>query len=150
MYDALNSRNIIVYSDGNNRLLLGDSNSSTDIYLKGSRLADFVVEQGTQGDWTYRKWNSGFAECWQNISVTPTTVNGNNSIAITLPFTFANTAYNVTITPAKASMYVDKWGDSATNGTITHTTTSFTMAYNYAFSTAYNVSFNIVVNGKWK
>lgn len=26
--------------------------------------ADYIVEQGTSGDWTYRKWNSGIAECW--------------------------------------------------------------------------------------
>lgn len=25
---------------------------------------DFVVEEGTSGIWTYRKWNSGIAECW--------------------------------------------------------------------------------------
>lgn len=118
--------------------------------LDSGNTADYVVEQGTQGDWTYRKWNSGFAECWRNISVTPGNVNSTNSITMTLPFTFANTNYNVTITPAKASMYVDRWGDSATNGTITHTTTGFTMAYNYAYGTAYNVSFNIVVNGRWK
>ena len=26
--------------------------------------ADYVVEQGISGIWTYRKWNSGIAECW--------------------------------------------------------------------------------------
>lgn len=25
---------------------------------------DYIVEQGTSGVWTYRKWNSGIAECW--------------------------------------------------------------------------------------
>lgn len=25
---------------------------------------DYVVEQGTSGIWTYRKWASGIAECW--------------------------------------------------------------------------------------
>lgn len=25
---------------------------------------DYIVEQGTDGIWTYRKWNSGVAECW--------------------------------------------------------------------------------------
>lgn len=118
--------------------------------LDSSNTADYVVEQGTQGDWTYRKWNNGFAECWRNVSVTPSTVNGTNSISMSLPFTFANTDYNVTITPAKAAMYIDRWGDCATNGAITHTITNFTMAYNYAFGTAYAVSFNVVVNGRWK
>lgn len=26
--------------------------------------ADYVIEQGTSGIWTYRKWNSGVSECW--------------------------------------------------------------------------------------
>lgn len=26
--------------------------------------ADYIVEEGTSGIWTYRKWNSGIAECW--------------------------------------------------------------------------------------
>lgn len=25
---------------------------------------DYIIEQGTDGIWTYRKWNSGVAECW--------------------------------------------------------------------------------------
>ena len=25
---------------------------------------DWIVEEGTSGIWTYRKWNSGIAECW--------------------------------------------------------------------------------------
>ena len=27
---------------------------------------DYVIEEGTSGIWTYRKWNSGVAECWGN------------------------------------------------------------------------------------
>lgn len=30
----------------------------------GVTVADYIVEQGTSGIWTYRKWNSGIAECW--------------------------------------------------------------------------------------
>lgn len=30
----------------------------------GQSTADYIVEQGTSGIWTYRKWNSGIAECW--------------------------------------------------------------------------------------
>lgn len=29
-----------------------------------ANLIDFVEEQGASGVWTYRKWHSGFAECW--------------------------------------------------------------------------------------
>ena len=31
---------------------------------------DYIVEQGTDGMWTYRKWNSGVAECWGNATET--------------------------------------------------------------------------------
>lgn len=29
---------------------------------------DYVIAQGRSGIWTYRKWNSGFAECWCSAS----------------------------------------------------------------------------------
>ena len=32
---------------------------------------DYIVEQGTSGIWTYRKWNSGIAECWGTKTVAP-------------------------------------------------------------------------------
>lgn len=35
-----------------------------DIYPQNVKMTDFVVEQGTSGIWTYRKWHSGIAECW--------------------------------------------------------------------------------------
>lgn len=38
----------------------------------GSGTADRVIEQGTSGIWTYRKWESGIAECWGVITWTVT------------------------------------------------------------------------------
>lgn len=35
-----------------------------DIAYKLGLISDYVVEWGTSGIWTYRKWNSGIAECW--------------------------------------------------------------------------------------
>ena len=32
-------------------------------------MADYIVAQGTSGIWTYRKWNSGIAECWTTSSI---------------------------------------------------------------------------------
>jgi hypothetical protein len=34
--------------------------------LKALEELDAIVEQGTSGIWTYRKWKSGIAECWGN------------------------------------------------------------------------------------
>ena len=33
---------------------------------------DYIVEHGTSGIWTYRKWASGVAECWGKITQTVT------------------------------------------------------------------------------
>ena len=33
-----------------------------------STAVDYIVEQGTSGGWTYRKWNSGIIECYISIS----------------------------------------------------------------------------------
>lgn len=40
-----------------------------DVYFKGSVMADFVIQQSTSGNWTYRKWYSGVAECWGNFTI---------------------------------------------------------------------------------
>lgn len=38
---------------------------------------DYVVEEGTDGIWTYRKWNSGIAECWGRVTVASRTYTAN-------------------------------------------------------------------------
>ena len=44
---------------------------------------DYIVDEGTSGDSTYRKWNSGLAECWG------TATNGSNgACSVTFPLTF--------------------------------------------------------------
>jgi hypothetical protein len=34
------------------------------IDAQGANLVDYVVAEGVEGIWTWRKWNSGAAECW--------------------------------------------------------------------------------------
>lgn len=41
-----------------------------EICYRLNLIADYVVEQGISGNWTYRKWNSGVSECWGRHSVT--------------------------------------------------------------------------------
>lgn len=36
--------------------------------LDASALADYVIEEGTQSNWEYRKWNSGKVEAWRTIT----------------------------------------------------------------------------------
>lgn len=51
-------------------------------------LADYIVEEGTNGIWTYRKWDSGIAECWGRFRVvmelTSTGITGINKGMATL------------------------------------------------------------------
>ena len=46
---------------------VGDSTSSGS---GGGSGTDYVVEEGTEGIWSYRVWNSGFAEAWGTKSFT--------------------------------------------------------------------------------
>lgn len=41
-----------------------------DLYIKNTKMTDFVVEQGTDNSWTYRKWNSGNFEAWRYYQAT--------------------------------------------------------------------------------
>lgn len=64
--------------------------------VNGTAVADFIVDQGTDGMWVYRKWNSGIAECWGRSTVSgaftssvfgsATAYYSNN--VLTFPFTF--------------------------------------------------------------
>lgn len=52
----------------------GTGATSREGALMSFGIEDYIVEQGTSGIWTYRKWNSGIAECWgettKNFSIT--------------------------------------------------------------------------------
>ena len=67
-----------------------------DLKLKGHKIADFSVEQGTSGIWTYKKFADGTAECWckTKINVTPSGQWGqswnSNTIEMELPFEMEN------------------------------------------------------------
>ena len=51
---------------------------------------DFVVERGTSGIWTWKKWYSGDVECWGIQS---------NSISFTVPSGISNMGYSsITVT----------------------------------------------------
>lgn len=59
---------------------------------------DYIVEQGESDGWFYRKWNSGFAECWKiyygyGITSAKNNYSGfyySETISVNFPFTFSN------------------------------------------------------------
>lgn len=58
--------------------------------------SDFVIESGTSGGWTYKKWKGGTYQAFGSFEVTPTssTVNSTlyrtNNMTIALPFTISS------------------------------------------------------------
>ena len=54
--------------------LSGECVYAGQLLVDNQDVVDHVVEQGTSGIWTYRKWYSGLAECWGSKDATPTTM----------------------------------------------------------------------------
>ena len=100
----------------------------------GQQAADFVVEQGTSGIWTYRKWNSGIAECWGRTSISSLTTN------VALPFTLANTTYETQVTLINNS-------NNATNITAI---TSYASSISIGVNTVPSGGARLFVIGRWK
>lgn len=125
---------------------------------QGSNIADFVVEEDTETIsgvvWTYRKWNSGIAECWSNhIALT---VNFAQNIETNL----YTTGYTYAVTYPSIFTSVDSLICSAshgvTNGWVTCTAGSLssgTVATSWlGWNSGGNqsVKLNVSLKGKWK
>lgn len=96
---------------------------------------DYIVEEGTSGNWTYRKWNSGIVEFWgrQDLTV-PSGWSSDGALPITFPFTVkAINGWNVT----EMSYRVDRIylnGMTTTNCQAnTHSAAAGTFGFNFQF-----------------
>lgn len=106
------------------------------VSLGNDSLADYIVEQGTSGIWTYRKWNSGVAECWGLHSKTISGVSGSTPFSgycfafgsISFPTSFFNATPVVSVAGQVASNYM-------------------CVCYNSASSTGVNVELQSNVSG---
>lgn len=70
--DLINVLEEVVNLDGTDLSQEEINNFVEDLYVTGIQAADYVIEQGQEGIWTYRKWNSGISECWGTHSWTIT------------------------------------------------------------------------------
>lgn len=134
-----------------------DFNFNVDVKINNEPIADFVVEQGTSGNWSYRKWNSGIAECWARIAVN-TAVNtawGNLYVSgslsatnLAFPFTFkAIPMINVNLSGSGSGAFLIASGSSSSSTT---NTGGYEIARGSASSTATNYGVNYDVKGRWK
>lgn len=74
-----------------------DFNFNVPVSFNSAVMNDFIVDQGIESDWFYRKWNSGIAECWRlyydTTNASATYYNGfyySPTITVPFPFTFTN------------------------------------------------------------
>lgn len=120
--------------------------------------ADYIVEQGTSGIWTYRKWNSGIAECWGNENIT---FNGfqqwgslYETTASKRSLTYPNNLFvstpicNMQISGGYYGLLLEVYGGNGSKDT----TPSFAGTRPNAPSLSETTSHNILVHaiGKWK
>ena len=123
------------------------------VKIQDQWIADFVVEQGTDGMWTYRKWQSGIAEAWGETTVTVATQTayGNgfysgNVMSVDLP-------YGLFTARPQATICVFNTSDAQIYFASLSVARVATLHYSIA-STKSNASANIDVSfrvsGKWK
>lgn len=66
---------------------------------------DFIVSQGTQDVWRYRRWNSGLSELWCSVSLSQMTLTlpTHRAISVEFPFTFKNIPFGLVSTSSSVS-----------------------------------------------
>ena len=123
-----------------------------DLTLNGNAVADYIVEQGSSGSWTYQKWNSGVAELWgytqlTNVPITNTNNDGyyfsNVLSSDVLPFSIVAGSANVEFTCANAGMW-------CTASSMSSATQYVSFRANRIKSATSSVNVYIQVKAKWK
>lgn len=118
--------------------------------LTTKNASDYVVAQGSSGGWPYRKWASGWAECWHATKVTPKTFTANGTLyytdIITIPYPFNFTSAPVAFVSSYNSNVIGATMNGNDLGSISlRMITTTNTASNYADRTI-----KIYVAGSWK
>ncbi len=117
-----------------------------DLDVTGGLLGDYVVEQGTSGIWTYRKWNSGIAECWSYMTGT-TDSSGRWHYNPSLPTFFTSTQIIVNAT-GWSNGYISTYAGYTRAGYASNQWSIDGYLTSGAQSNSCGVSLSVI--GKWK
>ncbi len=131
--------------------------SANYLILDTDNTKDYVIEQGTSDIWTYRKWNSGLAECWGVYTMTSAatktwgTLYYSDTLAprINYPFTFTSRPQESAFLHGSS---VAGWVYPEAGGIGLNTTTQ-TGQYGFVRPTAIassEVKYEYTVIGRWK
>lgn len=130
----------------------GEGEAPLNDMLRSLGVVDYVVEQGIDGRWFFRKWNSGIAEAWCTV--------GSRSYAMTNPFGYAYYAYGSMQLPSglfKGGVHAtsDRCGGNSGNGlvqTAIHTANSSSIDFYIWDTSSETVDTDVALNvkGWWK
>lgn len=127
--------------------------------------ADYIVEQGvvttgsgnSTANWTYRKWNSGIAECWcrKHVSTAVNTTWGNLYVSGALSYTNITWGVdfidipvaNITIAPNASGAFLIAGGSTSLTK---DNTGGYEIARGSALASAGNFYINYYGIGKWR
>ena len=146
----------------NSRVTLGGAQSTLTRAMSGSgsaeakansadNAADYVVEQGTSGGWTYIKLKSGIAMCWGryfgNVNAAANNWSGyyySGAIAVDFPFAFK------TLEAVNFDGGSNDYLNFARNFASTLTQARFIIAGHSADATNVGIDVSISAKGRWK
>lgn len=118
-----------------------------------------IVEQGTSGIWTYRKWSDGVAECWGIVTLNTaiTTAWGSMYVGATkmskvnYPTSLFNAKPVETVTAQSPTNAVWVFAESGSTGVNSSTTTGiYNICRPNQITAASNYYLSFYVRGKWK
>lgn len=143
---------VLTLGDGLSAALPVDSGGTGVTTLEELRQAlginDYIVEQGTDGNWTYQKYASGYADLWWRGNVKPTSYTAvgsmvyTNIISLAMPFGVTG---NVVITGTVQNLHIISNTDWSYSGK----TVSFRLQRG-ASMTLGNQTVSLRVVGKWQ
>ena len=128
--------------------------STTYTFLDTEAVKDYVVEQGTSGDWTYVKWNSGRAEAYYKVAIGEVALTTNKATGVYSNDTYAGKSVSLpsSLFTAAPMAFGNVFSSGYTHCQVSTSTTS-TVAYRlwspYS-ATVRDVSVMLYVVGKWK
>ena len=110
--------------------------------------ADYVVEQGEDGIWTYRKWNSGIAECWTNTTTTGGSSTEGNLYWMSCAINFPTNLF-IETPEAFPSMQGNWIGGIQNNNSLSKTTWGGYM-WTATKQNTYTFTVRVYAKGRWK
>lgn len=129
------------------------------VTISTTPVSDYIVEQGTSGIWTYRKWNSGIAECWGK---TTTTLSNTGTVWTSPVYAYLLSSVNYPFTFTSVPTEFASQGGSSANsywlykaaGTTYDNTTTKTAQYQAckinSFTNGSTITVSYMIKGRWK